>query len=135
VGEFWTEICAKKLPGFALLPLEEMRRLGVNFGKGLQLVNILRDREADAQLGRVYVRAEERAETFAMARGYLDDAERYTRALRPWRLRAACALPLLLARETLDLTERHPNATRVKVARGRVWQLLGSALLFRQGAH
>lgn len=135
VGEFWTEICAKKLPGFSRLPLAEMSRLGVSFGKGLQLVNILRDREADAKIGRVYVRPEEREEAFGAARRHLDDAERYARAVRSRRIRAACALPLLLARETLDLTERHPNATRVKVARGRVWQLLGSALLFRQSAH
>lgn len=131
VGEFWTEICAKKLPGFTRLPIDRMKMLGINFGKGLQLVNILRDREADARLGRIYVPPGRRAEVFSIARKYLQDAEEYTRALKPWRLRAACALPFLLARETLDLVERNPEATRAKVSRVRVWMLLGEALLFR----
>lgn len=130
VGEFWTTICAKRLPGFSQRPVEEMKRLGVHFGQGLQLVNILRDRRADADLGRVYVTDEERAAVLAQARKLLADAEAYCRALAGWRLRAACALPLLLARETLDLVERHPDAARVKVPRSRVWRLVGRSLFF-----
>lgn len=131
VGEFWTRICSRRLPGFARRPEEEMSALGVNFGKGLQLVNILRDRSADRKLGRVYVPEEHVPETLALARRRLDDAERYVTAIKGWRLRTACALPLLLAGETLDLVEKHPSASRVKVPRSRVWWLLARSAFFR----
>lgn len=130
VGEFWTRICARRLPGFASRSEEEMSALGVNFGKGLQLVNILRDRHADLQLGRVYVPETRLAETFAIARRHLRDAERYAAAVKLFRLRIATALPLLLARETLDLVEQHPDTARVKVAKSRVWFLLAQAVFF-----
>ena len=130
VGEFWTRICARRLPGFATRPEEEMITLGVNFGKGLQLVNILRDRHADRRLGRVYVPDGRLVDTLALARRHLQDAERYAVAVKPFRLRVATALPLLLARETLDLVEKQPDAPRVKVERSRVWLLLGQALFF-----
>ena len=124
VGKFWTELCAKKMPGFATRDIADMRALGIRFGKGLQLVNILRDREADSVRGRTYVQAERLDEVLADARGHLQAARAYVRALRNYRLRVACALPLLLAGETLDLVERFPSAPRVKVPRQRVWILL-----------
>jgi len=135
VGEFWTKLCAKRLPGFATLPGAKMKELGIHFGQGLQLVNILRDRHADAEIRRVYLPPERLVRTFAQAREYLGDAERYTRAIKGRRLRAACALPWLLAGETLDLVERQPDAPRVKVTRGRVWWLLLRALAIGQRAH
>ncbi len=135
VGEFWTKLCAKRLPGFANLPDAKMKELGIHFGQGLQLVNILRDRQADAEIGRIYLPPERLIRTFAQAREYLMDAERYTCAIKGRRLRAACALPLLLAGETLDLVERQPDAPRVKVTRGRVWWLLLRALALGQRAH
>ena len=41
VGEFWTEIGVICDPGFSRYSSEELRVLGANYGKGLQLVNIL----------------------------------------------------------------------------------------------
>jgi farnesyl-diphosphate farnesyltransferase len=131
VGGFWTRVCSRHIPRFAKLPDAEMAELGINFGKGLQLVNILRDRQADRQLGRIYVPAERVADNLALARRYLADAARYAAAVKGFRLRAATALPLLLARETLDLVEQQPDAARVKVPRSRVWVLLARALVFR----
>ena len=130
VGEFWTGICAKKLPGFSRLPLEEMKELGVRFGKGLQLVNILRDRQMDARLGRVYVPDGTVSEHLVLARDHLEAAEIYIRSLTIRRLRTACALPFLMGRETLDLVEKSPDATRVKVSRNRVWFLLLRGFFF-----
>jgi farnesyl-diphosphate farnesyltransferase len=130
VGEFWTDLCGKKLPGFARRPPGEMNALGIHFGKGLQLVNILRDRQADATLGRVYVPPERLAETVALAKKYLADAEQYTKAISGRRLRAACALPFLMGRETLDLIEEFPEAPKVKISRSRVWLLLVWSLFF-----
>jgi farnesyl-diphosphate farnesyltransferase len=131
VGEFWTRICSRRIPGFARLPEAEMCVLGIHFGKGLQLVNILRDRHADRKLGRVYVPEARFPEVLAQAREHLVDASRYVAAVKGIRLRTACALPLLLARETLDLVEKQPAAARVKVPRSRVWRLLVCAGFFR----
>jgi len=132
VGEFWTAICYKHLRKYGLRPEGEMTLLGIHFGQGLQLVNILRDRAGDARIGRVYVEPKSWNATVQWARACLDDAELYVRAVRPWRARVACALPLLLARETLDLVEQDPKASRVKVSRGRVRCLVLRAFCFRK---
>src|SRR5204863_1865909 len=59
VGEFWTRICRTHL--FPTAPLDDAWLLanGVRFGKGLQLVNILRDLSADLHEGRCYMPAAE----------------------------------------------------------------------------
>ncbi len=130
VGEFWTKVCAKHLPGFSRRPIPEMQVLGVRFGKGLQLVNILRDRQSDAALNRVYVPDERLAASWELARAYLDSAEEYSRALTFRRLRAACALPFLMGRETLDLVAADPARSGAKISRSRVRWLLLRALFF-----
>ena len=55
VGEFWTKICLLEWPNYARLSPEEMLVFGKDFGKGLQLVNILRDYPLDLQAGRSYL--------------------------------------------------------------------------------
>ncbi len=129
VGEFWTSLCANKLSSFSSLPQDQMSDLGIRFGKGLQLVNILRDRAKDARAGRIYVTQEQIPATLAAAAANLNSAEVYCRAIRPRSLRAACRLPVILARETLALIEREPLAQRVKVPRWRVWISLLRALI------
>jgi len=119
VGEFWTDLCFKRTSGYSDKKPDEMRALGIRFGQGLQLVNILRDRRADAVAGRVYVVLFE-AE-MQHARGHLAAAAQYVSAIRPRRLRAACALPLILGRQTLDIIGRHPSAAGIKVSRRDVW--------------
>lgn len=54
VGEFWTELCGRHLPGYALLPQDDMLRLGRAYGMGLQRLNIVRDAGADLADGRCY---------------------------------------------------------------------------------
>ena len=129
VGEFWTLLCHKKIPGFASMGFFEMTDLGIRFGKGLQLVNILRDRHGDAVMGRIYVPPERFAVVLAEARAHLGAARRYIEALRVYRLRVACTLPLYLGDATLDLVERYPSRQRVKVPRAGVWIQLLRALL------
>lgn len=129
VGEFWTELCAKKMPGFASRDIAQMTALGIRFGKGLQLVNILRDRSADFAQGRIYVPDDRFNKVLEEARAHLLSAHEYVRALRNYRLRVACALPLLLAHETLDLIKGDPSAPRPKVSRRRVWVLLARAVV------
>ena len=53
VGEFWTDICCKHVRGYSETAPASLRQLGYSFGCGLQWVNILRDRAADEELGRV----------------------------------------------------------------------------------
>jgi len=124
VGEFWTALCAQRMPGFASRPPDKMTALGIRFGKGLQLVNILRDRAVDSASGRTYVPAERTGEVLLDARRHLQAARQYVDALKDFRLRVACALPVHLAEETLDLIERNPSGSRIKVPRSRVWCLL-----------
>ncbi len=61
VGEFWTRLCASELEAaFAEgVTLEEMTADGTRMGKGLQLVNILRDVGKDMTLGRCYLPEED----------------------------------------------------------------------------
>jgi len=55
VGEFWTKICRAHLFPKAKLDDEQFIGDGIRFGKGLQLVNILRDLPADLKAGRCYL--------------------------------------------------------------------------------
>ena len=43
VGEFWTRVCFHHMPRYSNIAESELSGLGRSFGKGLQLVNILRD--------------------------------------------------------------------------------------------
>jgi farnesyl-diphosphate farnesyltransferase len=54
VGEFWTELCGRHLPGYSLLPQADMLRVGREYGMGLQRLNIVRDAGADLASGRCY---------------------------------------------------------------------------------
>ena len=55
VGEFWTEISLRRLIGDESLDVERMLRLGIRFGKALQMINILRDIPSDLSIGRCYI--------------------------------------------------------------------------------
>lgn len=147
VGEFWTRICTRHLPRYAPATHPEVLcQWGASFGKGLQLVNILRDAPADLASGRCYLPAAELAghapedlrgapelarpvcdRWMRRAHEHLDDGLRYLEAIRPWRLRWACFLPWALGVRTLRLMERArplETAYRVKVPRKEVRRLL-----------
>lgn len=158
VGEFWTKICRSHL--FPTTPVDEAKLLAqaVRFGKGLQLVNILRDLPRDLRQGRCYLPADRLAEiNLAPAElldpanaprlrplydQYLDQAEahlvagwEYTNALpeNQTRLRIACAWPILIGMKTLEkLRAGNPldPAVRLKATRGEVrWIVVKSVLL------
>ena len=128
VGKFWTRICFKHVPGYSREPFEVMCGLGFDFGCGLQWVNILRDRHADAAAGRVYVTNEHFLEAMRIARGDLAAGGRYAAAVRPRRLRVACRLPLDLGIRTLDMVAAKPQSGGLKAGRGFVWLSLVRAL-------
>ncbi len=137
VGEFWTALCFRHLPGFARLPQQEMRELGRNYGMALQLVNIIRDAGADLAIGRCYFPRDElvvaglepqdillsperfgavRNAWIARAQAGLEGGMRYADAVNNRRVRAASALPALLGARTLELLrDAGPAAARGKV--------------------
>jgi farnesyl-diphosphate farnesyltransferase len=137
VGEFWTDLCIRHLPGFARLPAAQMRELGRAYGSALQLINILRDAGADLAAGRCYFPADALAAAglapqdilrqparlapvynhwLAAAGERLDQGMRYCAAVNHRRVRAASALPALIGARTLALLEQAgPDALRVRV--------------------
>jgi len=145
VGEFWTELCGRHLPGYSLLPQEEMMRIGRQYGMGLQRLNIIRDAGADLAAGRCYWPVENLAQAgltpallaqavqtpntdtlHALAPLYtqwldhtqaqLADGMRYALALKPLRLRLASALPALIGARTVALLRQAgPTALNQRV--------------------
>lgn len=144
VGEFWTNTCVHHLPRYSALPPERLRELGVDYGKALQLVNILRDLPADFASGRCYLPADDAMAALWLekpeaarneylrwvrrAADLLEAGRQYVKSLRPARLRLGCYLPWELGRQTLSLlATRMPLETkeRIKVPRSAVrWALL-----------
>jgi farnesyl-diphosphate farnesyltransferase len=147
VGEFWTRMCLHHLPGCSRIPDERLALLGCNFGKGLQLVNILRDIRADRRAGRCYLPEDELRDAdsspenpscrvfelwHSRAEALLDDAREYIASLRRARLRIACFLPWHLGVATLRLIRRRSPLDieeKVKVSRAIVRAAMLRALL------
>jgi farnesyl-diphosphate farnesyltransferase len=152
VGEFWTKMCRAHLFPQARLDEKQFVADGIRFGKGLQLVNILRDLPADLKNGRCYLPLDQlerarllpevllspatEAKFLPLFREHLDRAEahlaagwRYTNTL-PFgqcRVRLACAWPVLIGARTIEKL-RAAGALdlqrRVKVSRGEVRGIL-----------
>lgn len=120
-GEFWTRMCYRHVPDYSARSLEEMLPLARSFGRGLQFVNALRDRRADADAGRIYIPDERFYLSMERAAGLLHAGDDYCRAVNPRVPRAACRLPLDLARQTLARVAEHPLGLRVKVPKHKVW--------------
>lgn len=117
VGEMLTELFllgrSKLAPEAAYL-----RDRSSEFGEGLQLTNILKDVAFDADEGRSYVPdGIDRADVFALARTDLVRAAEYVGALQradaPRGLVAFNALPVILARATLERVEEKGPGTKI----------------------
>lgn len=92
----------------------------VGFGRGLQAVNILRNRESDLARGvDFFPDGWEEARVFAYARRNLALADLYLHALPSGPARGFCAIPLKLAYATLTALERG----EAKLSRRAVLQL------------
>jgi farnesyl-diphosphate farnesyltransferase len=157
VGEFWTKLCRAHL--FPKTKLDEAKLLAdaVRFGKGLQLVNILRDLPADLRKGRCYLPADKLGANqlqpadlvqprnegrfrplygryLDLAAAHLAAGWRYTNTLprSQVRVRLACAWPVLIGLETLKRL-RVENvldaAHRVKVSRPEVKRIMVQTVL------
>lgn len=153
VGEFWTDLMCAHRHGLASWNVREMSKVGVRFGKGLQLTNIVKDVAHDLQRGRCYVpepmlsdvglKPRDLLEQQNLARfrpllgklarmavGHLDQGWRYTMAIPRYetRLRLSCMWPILSAGESLKLIMSSPDllnpAVKVKIPRSKVYQIM-----------
>ena len=158
VGKFWTKTCLAHQFSTAQTADPSFEELGVRFGKGLQLVNILRDIPADLAKGRCYIPSEKLA-TVGLApadllrpeneprfrplyRHYLDLAEAHLAAGWEYtnrvpfgevRVRLACAWPILIGLKTL--ARLHSGNVldpqqRIKVNRAEVRGIIISTVIY-----
>jgi farnesyl-diphosphate farnesyltransferase len=134
VGEFWTKICQAHLSGLRALRVED----GIRFGKGLQLVNILRDIAEDRRRGRQYLPEPEQYHSWLdVAVAHLGAGWQYTMAITAdqKRLRLACIWPIWIGLRTIQLLRcANPldSAHRVKISRAQVYAIMARSLLLCQ---
>ena len=158
VGEFWTDMMCAHRKALTSWKVRDMSELGVRFGRGLQLTNIVKDIAHDLQKGRCYVPAPMLAEAGLTARdlldqrsrprfqpvlnqlvrlavGHLDQGWLYTMAIprHETRLRLSCMWPILSAGESLKLVMNSPDllnpAVKVKIPRSKVYQIMALTTL------
>jgi farnesyl-diphosphate farnesyltransferase len=125
VGELLTELFVLAEPRLNACQGDLSQR-AAEFGEALQLVNILKDSTADAAEGRRFLPAGvERREVFGLARRDLVRAAEYVVRLQEAGSERGIvvftALPLLLARETLDRVEA--AGAGAKLSRDRVAEI------------
>ena len=153
VGEFWTRMVCAHCPAMASWDVSRMSAIGVRFGKGLQLTNIVKDLARDLHNGRCYMPEvllreagltpadllnRDSLPTFRpvlnrlikLAMEHLDQGWMYTMALPRFeiRQRLACMWPILLAGETLKRVATAPDlldpAVNVKAPRSVVYRVM-----------
>jgi farnesyl-diphosphate farnesyltransferase len=158
VGEFWTAMTCAHVPSLKHWKVDEMSKVGIRFGKGLQLTNVLKDVARDAQRGRCYLPItlltqhglqpndvldpnNDRAinpvlsKLIGIARDHLDQGWLYTMAIprREIRLRLACMWPILFAGETLRLLQASADVlnpdVNVKISKGQVYRIMALTAL------
>jgi farnesyl-diphosphate farnesyltransferase len=154
VGEYWTDLMCAHRKALADWNIQQMSDVGVRFGKGLQLTNIVKDIAHDLQKGRCYIpemMLEEAGlkpqdllqqtnlprfrpvlrKLIRLAVEHLDQGWLYTMAIPRYetRLRLACMWPILSAGESLKLVMNSPDllnpAVKVKIPRSKVYQIVG----------
>ena len=153
VGEFWTDLMCAHRSALASWKVREMSEVGVRFGKGLQLTNIVKDIAHDLQKGRCYIPEtmlsegglkprdlldQENLSRFRpvlskivhMAVEHLDQGWLYAMSVprHETRLRLSCMWPILSAGESLKLVLNssdllNPSA-KVKIPRSKVYQII-----------
>ena len=156
VGEFWTHLTRRHCFPNADIDDSRFLTLAIRFGKALQLVNILRDLPGDLEQGRCYLPSSDLTMAGLKPEDLRDPANwpKLEPVLKPWvnranehlaaawqytlmiphehyRLRIACALPILMGKRTLDLiTAGNPlePAINRKISRTEVYGIRWSIL-------
>src|SRR5881296_2516188 len=153
VGDFWTRLMCAHRAALRAWDVEAMATVGIRFGKGLQLTNVLRDLASDLRRGRCYIPTAllEPAglkpadlldsatlpkfrpvlrRLLRIALEHLDQGWLYTMAIprREVRLRLACAWPILFAVKTLQRLSASPSLldpeVTLKMTRGEVYRIM-----------
>ena len=153
VGEFWTRLMCAHRKALRPWDVEAMATVGVRFGKGLQLTNVLRDLASDLRRGRCYIptavlepaglRPADLLDPATLpkfrpvltrllriALEHLDQGWLYTMAIpsREVRLRLACSWPILFAVKTLQRLSVSPSLldpeVTLKMTRGEVYRIM-----------
>ena len=154
VGEFWTNIMCAHLPSIRRTWDGDSKvRVGIRFGKGLQLTNILKDLPKDLRRGRCYIPLELLAQaglepcdlldkrTIAafnpilqtlvkITLAHLDQGWLYATSIprRDIRLRLACIWPILIALKTLHRLTTCDNmldpAQKLKISRFEIYRII-----------
>lgn len=133
VGEFLTKVFEHYEPNFSCLPKTELYKSAINYGKGLQLINILRDINEDLNKNRSYLPNYETSFKYwhDLANIYLNDGLKYVQAIKSKRLYFSLSLPVLIGFKTL---EKIPNVKTVlekrqKISRKEIRKIMIKALL------
>ncbi|MEW6156176.1 MAG: phytoene/squalene synthase family protein [Verrucomicrobiota bacterium] len=157
VGEFWTRICRAHLFPESRHDLAALIAKGIRFGKGLQMVNILRDVPADLRTGRCYLPETRLVQLGLKPKDLLDpNVERELRPLyndyvrlahehlaagwtytnqlpfRLARVRLACAWPILIGMATLKKLQEGSvldPAHRIKISRAELRSIMTRSIL------
>ncbi len=157
VGEFWTQMCRSHLFPNARLDEDKFLADAIRFGKGLQLVNILRDLPADLRKGRCYLPQEELLKAgwqpanllaaaneikfrplydryLELAGSHLAAGWNYTNTIPNGhaRVRLACAWPILIGVQTIARLRAEKVLApdhRVKISRGEVKRIMFRSLI------
>ena len=158
VGEFWTDLMCAYRRGLRSWDVRKMAQVGVRFGKGLQLTNVVKDIAHDLQRGRCYIPElllseaglkphdllnQQNLSRFRpvlsklvrIAVEHLDQGWLYTMAIPRYetRLRLSCMWPILSAGESLRLVLSSPDlldpAVKVKIPRSKVYQIMALTIL------
>ena len=153
VGGFWTDLMCAHRKALGNWNIQQMSEIGIRFGKGLQLTNIVKDIAHDLRKGRCYIPETMLAEAglkphdlldhnnlsrfrpvlsqlVRMAVEHLDQGWLYTMAIPRYetRLRLSCMWPILSAGESLKLVMHSPDlfnpAVKVKIPRSKVYQIM-----------
>ena len=155
VGEFWTKLCLDELPAAFSKNAAPASLIdsGIRYGKGLQLINILRDLPEDIAAGRCYLPEQDlknqgrnlvevrlsprvldpvRAAWLAKCEEHLAHGLRYVQHIADGRLRYATALPLLIGARTTCLLREARWETLVagiKVSRLEIARILADTAI------
>jgi farnesyl-diphosphate farnesyltransferase len=158
VGEFWTDLMCAHRRGLRSWNVRSMSEVGVRFGKGLQLTNVLKDVAHDLERGRCYIpeamltdhglKAKDLLDPGNLPRfrpllnqlirltvDHLDQGWLYTMAIPRYetRLRLSCMWPILSAGESLRLVRTSPEllnpAVKIKMSRAKVYGMMAVTIL------
>jgi len=157
VGPFWTQISFANKPNLKKIDMSLLSSLAIDFGKALQMTNILRDCPSDIRLGKCYIPSEELNDLHLSPADLLNSnlekeirqllanqinktldlyksAEKYVLSIpkNQLRLRLAVLWPLLLGLGTLEALVFNPtwiqSTSPVKVSRFWVYKMILKSL-------